>query len=313
MPLPRKSLISLSQTPYYHCISRCVRRAFLCGKDKFTGQSYEHRRQWVEDRLLLLGNVFAIDICAYAVMSNHTHVVLHVNQEAACQWSTEQVLERWHRLHKGTVLTNRFLNPAERKAMSTAETEAVENTAEVYRSRLYDISWFMRLLNEFIARQANKEDDCTGRFWEGRFKSQALLDEAALAACMAYVDLNPVRAGLASTPKNSCHTSIKKRIRAARQNQQPRELRPFAEAGKLATSSALPFLLKDYLALVNLTCGQFQLENSSRGTSSVSILKKTGLSQAQWHWMVEGVEQQFGTRISLDLVHKKCSNSNLKV
>ena len=171
----------------------------------------------------------------------------------------------------------------------------------------------MRLLNEFIARQANKEDDCTGRFWEGRFKSQALLDEAALAACMAYVDLNPVRAGLAATPKNSAHTSIKKRIRAARQNQQPRELCPFAEADKPATSSALPFLLKDYLALVNLTCGQFQLENFSRGTNSASILKKAGLSQAQWRWMVEGVEQQFGTRISLDLVHKKCSNSNLKV
>ena len=313
MPLPRKSLISLSQTPYYHCISRCVRRAFLCGKDKFTGQSYEHRRQWVEDRLLLLGNVFAIDICAYAVMSNHTHVVLHVNQEAACQWSTEQVLERWHRLHKGTVLTNRFLNPAERKAMSTAEKEAVESTAEVYRSRLYDISWFMRLLNEFIARQANKEDDCTGRFWEGRFKSQALLDDAALAACMAYVDLNPVRAGLANTPQHSCHTSIKKRIRAARKNQQPRKLYPFAEAGKPAVAAALPFLLKDYLALVNLTCRQYQLKSSDDAPGSASILKKAGLSQAQWRWMVEGVEQQFGHRISLSLVNKKLERRRLRI
>ncbi|QPG04298.1 transposase [Salinimonas marina] len=312
MPLPRKSLISLSQTPYYHCVSRCVRRAFLCGKDKYTGQSYEHRRQWVEDRLLFLGTIFAIDICAYAVMSNHTHVVLHVDRQAACQWSTEQVLERWHRLHKGTVLTNRYLNLTERKGMSTAETDAVKSTAEIYRSRLHDISWFMRLLNEFIARQANKEDNCTGRFWEGRFKSQALLDEAALAACMAYVDLNPVRAGLATTPQGSCHTSIKKRLQAVKQNQQPRGLCPFAEADNPSASSPLPFLLQDYLALVNLTCGQFLPQKSSRGINSASILKNTGLSQAQWHWMVEGVEQQFGTRVSLDLVHKKFSHLNLK-
>jgi REP element-mobilizing transposase RayT len=153
--------------------------------------------------------VFAIDVCAYAVMSNHTHVVLHINKAKAEAWSMLDVLERWHSLHKGTLLTQKYLKGDE---LDEASLKAVAELAEVYRNRLYDISWFMRHLNESIARQANKEDGCTGRFWEGRFKSQALLDEAALIACMAYVDLNPIRAKIAKTPEQSTHTSIKHRV-----------------------------------------------------------------------------------------------------
>jgi len=96
MTTARKHLISLADTPYYHCISRCVRRAILCGEDKLTGQSFEHRRGWVEDKLFSLSQVFAIDICAYAIMSNHAHIVLRVDEEKA--WSTDEVLNRWHKL-----------------------------------------------------------------------------------------------------------------------------------------------------------------------------------------------------------------------
>ena len=83
MPQSQKSQISLIDTPYYHCVSRCVRRSLLCGIDDYSGQSYKHRRGWVEERLLFLSTLFTIDSCAYTVMSNHVHVVLYVDNDEA--------------------------------------------------------------------------------------------------------------------------------------------------------------------------------------------------------------------------------------
>ena len=93
---------------YYHCISRCVRRAFLCGKDKSTGQNFDHRRGWVEDKMLALSQVFAIDVCAYAVMSNHTHIVICVDEATAKLWSNREAIERWHQLFKGILITLQY-------------------------------------------------------------------------------------------------------------------------------------------------------------------------------------------------------------
>ena len=64
----RHAQVSLSDTP---CISRCVRRAYLCGEDKLTQTSFEHRRHWVVERMHFLASIFTINIAAYAVMSNH--------------------------------------------------------------------------------------------------------------------------------------------------------------------------------------------------------------------------------------------------
>ena len=175
MPKPRSQQISLLDTPFYHICSRTVRKAFLCGVDSETGVSYEHRRTWIEKRIFQLAQVFAIDICAYAVMHNHLHLVLHVDSEQVKTWTTDEVLNRWHQLFKGTLLTQKYQN---KQSLDKFQLAMVESTAEIYKQRLIDISWFMRSLNEPIAREANREDNCTGHFWEGRFKSQALLDEA---------------------------------------------------------------------------------------------------------------------------------------
>ncbi|MCV6605507.1 MAG: transposase, partial [Porticoccaceae bacterium] len=203
MTQPRNSQVSLLDTPYYHCISRCVRRAFLCGEDTHTGANHEHRREWIMARLTTLESVFAIDICAYAIMSNHYHLVLHINSDAAQGWDDNSVIQRWLQLFKGPLLIQRYQAG---EALTRAELGKVAEIAADWRQRLADISWFMRCLNEHIARLANQEDGCTGRFWEGRFRCQALLDEQALLTCMAYVDLNPVRAAMADTPEASDYT-----------------------------------------------------------------------------------------------------------
>jgi len=215
MTQARTTLVSLDDTPWYHCVNRCVRRAFLCGEDHQTGQNYEHRRGWIADRIQQLAGVFAIDVAAYAVMSNHFHVVLHVGRERAEGWSRREVLERWTRLFQGPLVVRHYLKDPE--TFDRDQEPRLDALVETYRQRLFDLSWYMRALNEYIARQANAEDGVTGRFWEGRFKSQALLDEAALLAVMAYVDLNPVRAGMADCPEKAEHTAIHARIRALRE------------------------------------------------------------------------------------------------
>jgi REP element-mobilizing transposase RayT len=295
MPQARKSQISLIDTPYYHCVSRCVRRSFLCGQDNFTGQSYEHRRGWVESRLLFLASVFAIDIAAYAVMTNHTHVVLCVDKDQADSWSTSEVIRHWHQLHKGTLLTQKHIQG---EALSEGEQRTLDDTANVYRQRLYDISWFMRDLNEYIAREANKEDDCTGRFWEGRFKSQALLDERAVLACMAYVDLNPIRAKLESTPETSKHTSISQRIDAIKDNKQPQTLLPFVGHYRKDQPKGIAYSLIDYCELVDCTGRCIREDKAGHIDNTQSpILERLGINTDQWLTLTTEFEQHFATAV----------------
>jgi len=262
MTVPRSQQISLDHTPYYHCTSRCVRRAFLCGKDRYSGQDFEHRRQWLEDRLVELAGVFAIDLLAYAIMSNHYHVVIRLRPSDAEAWSDKEVAKRWERIY------------------SVAEEGMPASRIAICRERLGSLSWFMRCINEPLARRANREDDCSGRFWEGRFRSQALLDEGAVLKCMAYVDLNPIRAGIAVTPEASAHTSVKARIEGKDDHLSP--LGTMSGSGK-ALDQSIPMTRKDYLRLVDWTGQALRLGKRGRIPARVQpLLDRLELEPDHW-------------------------------
>lgn len=253
MTRARRELVDYETTPYYHCICRCVRRAFLCGEDNFTGKNYEHRKTWVLERLKSLQSIFAVDLCAYAVMSNHYHLVVRLNGQQAANWTEEEVMTRWGELFSVPPLIASYRAG---HAVTQAEQENAQAIIATWRERLADLSWFMRSLNEDLARRANIEDGCKGRFWEGRFKSQALLDEAAVLTCMSYVDLNPVRAGMAEAPETSDFTSIQQRIAEYAKDAgesasgKPR-LTPLDSPNQEPHPNAFSFTTEDYLELVD--------------------------------------------------------------
>lgn len=262
MTIARSRQISLAHTPYYHCTSRCVRRAFLCGKDRFTGFDFSHRREWIERRIAVLTSIFAIDVLAYAVMSNHYHVVLRVAERTAVSWSDSDVVERWGKL---------FRLPDE-IFLSARIPE--------WRERLCSISWYMRCINEPLARWANREDDCVGRFWQGRFKSQALLDDLAVLKCMTYVDLNPVRSGIAATPEASMHTSVRARIKGDSDH-----LVPFNDSTQ-RSAEPFPVSSAEYLRLVDWTGRSVRRgKRSSIQQGAPPILQR--LQQPDDNWLRE--------------------------
>ncbi len=331
MTAPRSALVSLEDTPWYHCVCRCVRRAFLCGEDQLSGMNFDHRRGWIVARMQQLAALFAIDVAAYAVMSNHYHVVVRIDRERALEWSVEEVLKRWTALFTGPLLVTRYLSDS-RGSMSQAEIAKVEALAEVYRERLHELSWFMRTLNEHIARRANAEDGVRGHFWEGRFKSQALLDEKALLAVMAYVDLNPVRAGLAETPEASDYTSIQERVVGLQGEQKEgmseagsqetetvkgsevtldgERLRPEAKMQVLPRAPlmpfdvteqlpwAVPFAFEEYLELVDWTGRALRQDKPGYIAARVpKLLDRLGIDGKQFIGYSECLLKAFGTAV----------------
>jgi REP element-mobilizing transposase RayT len=300
MTYARKSLISLKDTPYYHVVARCVRQAWLSGVHQSSGKDYSHRKAWVLRRLEQLSSMYAIDICAYAVMSNHYHLVLRVDLRRAQAWTTDEVIERWMKLFSRPPLVKRLQQGLGTAAERKTATEIVEK----WRSRLCDVSWYMRCLNEHLARRANIEDNCKGRFWEGRFKSQALLDDAGLLTAMAYVDLNPIRAGIANRPETSEFTSIHSRIQQLQPGKPKRSsalatsvrvpllgFRDSASSGE----PAIPFNSQHYMALVDWS-GRAR-RPGKRGVIDPTlppILQRLNIDATAWGLAMQSGGNRFG-------------------
>jgi REP element-mobilizing transposase RayT len=308
--LARAEIFDPTKVSTFHCVNRCVRQCFLCGADPLTGKDYEHRKAWIEERLVFLAGCFGIDVLGFSVMSNHFHVVLRNRPDVVETWSDADVARRWYRLCPARKHPDG--SPAEpNDAELNVISQNPQRLAEI-RRRLSDISWFMRMVSERVARQANAEDNCSGRFWQGRFKAVKLCDEAALLACMIYVDLNPIRAGLCHTPETSAHTSARRRIEESRKpasNERspadwlaPLELneleapgpQPSVSAWRASDKGCLPMTQEDYLSLLDWT-GR-RVARGKRGvipSHLEPILTRLGITEPAWLTLATGFGELF--------------------
>jgi REP element-mobilizing transposase RayT len=260
MGYPRARIVDSSTAGFYHCISRCVRRAFLCG------DMYDHRRMWIEQRLAELLEVFTIEACGYTIMSNHLHLVLKTDPKAARALTDLEVAHRWLKLYPADLQRRKqaAVSPAHARRIETAYLQSIvadHRKITRWRVRLASISWFNKMLKEPIARRANREDDCTGHFWEGRFKSIRLLDKAAVLACMVYIDLNPMRAGMARSLQECSFTSILHRLKVLRRpdgrrrKKAKRTRRARVRLTLIPINTLFGFSASQYVSLVGATGG----------------------------------------------------------
>ena len=284
MTIARMHLVDAHTAVTYHVVSRCVRRAWLCGRDPVTGSDFSHRKRWIEERIVALAAQFAVAIYAYAVMSNHVHLVVRTDPEGAQRWDAQTVLRRWF-----------AVSPRKHDTSETLRQRidvSIGNEAQIaeYRSRLGSLSWFMRARNESVARAANAEDGCKGRFWEGRFRCQALLDDSAVLSAMTYVDLNPLRARVVDTPEAAQNVSFRQRFDAMKHAKAlDRPLQPIAGNGPLCGVSEV-----EYLKLVDETGRLIRGDKPGAIDRSLpGIVRRLGLSESAWLGQVQGTQTRY--------------------
>ena len=311
----RSDVFDPSEIAIVHVVQRCVRRCYLMGSDAASGNNYDHRKKWLEDRLQRFAAAFGIDLICFSILSNHFHLILRSRPDVVASWDNTEVARRWLRICPPRKDANG--NPLE---PTESQLNAIRNNRKrlaTIRTRLSNISWWMRLLCQPLAAMANKEEDQLGRFWQGRFGAVRLCDEAAVLACAAYVDLNPIRAALAETLETSDFTSIQRRIESVTcpQNTPPeysrdRFLAPLEideledEIGPAASTSTHRCSDKGFLSMSTLEYIQLldwtarQVIDGKRGSTPADtpdVLDRLGVSNAEWIGMVS----QFGHLFSL--------------
>ena len=305
MTIARSQLVDPAISRWYHCISRCVRRAFLLGKGGDSGAG--DRKKWIENRLKELDAIFAVSVGGFSVLDNHLHLLLRIDPEVAKTWSDLEVVTRWFQLFPPKGTDRKPLPKAKLKAL-IEQLQKDPKWIRKTREQLSSLSWFMKCLKEPLARMVNREEKCTGAFFEGRFKSIAILDKEALLSVCAYIDLNPVAAGVAKVPEESEYTSVKARVDHVKRQGRQKDLQT-ARGGSVTGSRAAKkleetlwlvpiedrrrfdshregmletFTLGNYLGLVEYT-GRLLRDRKATITVEVTdILERIGSSADDW-------------------------------
>ena len=311
MAIARAKLVDLTVTRWYHCVSRCVRKAFLLGEGD------NDRKDWLENRLEELAEIFAVAVGGFSVMDNHLHVLVRLDPEVAHGWSDLEVVQRWGRLFPPRDKSRQPMPVTEEWIQWRLGDAPWIATA---RQRLQNVGWFMKCLKEPLSRLANRQDKTRGTFFEGRFKSIAVVDEEALLKICVYIDLNPVAAKVAMTPETSDYTSIKQRVKHVEAQGKTAELAA-AEGGSVAGSHAssgveeslwlIPiedrrgldsvregimqgFPLGSYLKLVEYTGRLFRQGKTSISVELAGIFERLGVTAETWR---DGMAKLCGERL----------------
>jgi hypothetical protein len=304
--LARAEVFSPDEVAIVHVMNRVVRRCFLLGDDSITGKNYDHRKVWIEDLFEHFAACFGIDLLCFAILSNHFHLVLRSRPDVVESWDDEQVARRWMLL-----CPTRKRKDGTPEEPSRLEIKAIMHdaarVAEI-RRRLSDISWWMRLLCQRIGTRANREDGESGKFWQSRFQAVRILDDEALLACAAYVDLNPIRAAMSETLEASDFTSAQRRIESLHRTVtadaflspilltelMSSELRPPANGRRCSDHGFLPITLVDYLELLDWTARQAVTGKAGATPAEVPpILDRLSIDAARWCELVSNFGDLF--------------------
>lgn len=284
------------------------------GNDPDSGKNYDHRKQWLEDRLRRFAAHFGIDLLCFSILSNHFHQILRSRPDVVPTWDDTEVARRW--LMICPVRKDGQGNPLEPTEVELNTIRLNPGRLATIRRRLSDISWWMRLLCQPLAVKANREEDQLGRFWQGRFRAVRICDEAALLACAAYVDLNPIRAALAETLEGSDYTSVQRRIESLPRNGTragcasdqflaPVEIDESRDAvGAVGSRSAfrasdkgfLPMSQIEYIRLLHWTA-RIVVAGKSGATpvDTPDVLDRLGLTALEWSGLVGDFERLFSS------------------
>ena len=260
----RGDIVREGEIAIYHCWSRCVQRAYLCGQDPYTGRDFSYRREWIEKLLKYQAEVFGVDLANYNVLSNHAHQIVRTRPDIVATWSDEQIACRWKMAWPKWNGNDWTREPTDEEIRELLQNEKKMALA---RRGLSSLSWFIARTKEPISRICNQEMGTKGHFWEQRFGSREIADENALLTCMVYVDVNQVKAGLAPSLEESRCSAISARLAAWRQREATASLDEFnkTRAGEFDLSvEQVELLLADsYLAPI-CTDGPLMTETTAK-------------------------------------------------